>query len=51
MFGCSAHAKDVAYKSIVRPCLEYVCVVWNPHSAKDFALLESVYRTGLQGGS
>ena len=32
MFGCSAHAKDVAYKSIVRPCLEYACVVWNPHS-------------------
>ena len=22
MFGCSAHAKDVAYKSIVSPCLE-----------------------------
>ena len=42
MFGCSAHAKDVAYKSIVRPCLEYACVVWNPHSAKDSAVLDAV---------
>ena len=33
---------DVAYKSIVRPCLEYACVVWSPHSAKDSALLEAV---------
>ena len=39
---CSAHAKNVAYKSIVRPCLEYACVVWSPHSAKDSALLEAV---------
>ena len=42
MFGCSAHTKNVAYKSIVRPCLEYACVVWSPHSAKDSALLEAV---------
>ena len=42
MFECSAHAKDVAYKSIVRPCLEYACVMWNPHSAKDSAVLDAV---------
>ena len=34
MFGCSALAKDVAYRSIVRPCMEYACVVWNPHYRK-----------------
>ena len=42
MFGCSALAKDVAYRSIVRPCMEYACVVWNPHTAKDCALLDAV---------
>ena len=42
MFGCSALAKDVAYRSIVRPCLEYACVVWNPHTIKDCALLDTV---------
>ena len=29
-------------KNIVRPCLEYACVMWNPYSAKDSALLEAV---------
>ena len=42
MFGCSAHAKDLAYQSIIRPCMEYTCVVWNPHTAKDYALLNMV---------
>ena len=30
MFGCSMLGKDVAYKSIVRPGMEYACTVWNP---------------------
>ena len=42
MFGCSVLAKDVAYRSIIRPCLEYTCVVWNPHTVKDCALLDTV---------
>ena len=28
----------MAYKSIVRPSMEYACVVWNPHTEKDGAL-------------
>ena len=40
MFGCSALAKGVAYRSIIRPCMEYACVVWNPHTIKDCALLK-----------
>ena len=30
MFGCSMLAKDVTYKSIVKPSMEYACTVWNP---------------------
>ena len=35
-------AKDVAYKSIVRPSMELACVMWNPHTAKGCALLDAV---------
>ena len=42
MFGYSALAKDVAYRSIVRLCMEYACVVWNPQTAWDCALLYAV---------
>ena len=42
MFGCSTLAKDVAYKSIIRPSMEYACEVWNPHTEKDCALLDAI---------
>ena len=42
MFGCSTLAKDVAYRSIVRPNMEYTCALWNPHTEKDCALLDAV---------
>ena len=42
MFGCSILARNVAYKSIVRPSMEYACVVWNPHTEKDGALLDAI---------
>ena len=34
--------RNVAYKSIVRPSMEYACVVWNPHTEKDGALLDAI---------
>ena len=33
------------YKTLVRPKLEYGCVVWHPHLISDIAKLESVQRT------
>ena len=42
MYGCSTLVKNVAYGSIVRPCMEYAYVVWNPHTARDCALLDAV---------
>ena len=44
MFGCDSEARCRAYKAIVRPLLEYACVVWSPHTAKDVNLLEAVQR-------
>ena len=44
MFGCDSEAKCRAYKAIVRPLMEYACVVWSPHTAKDVNLLEAVQR-------
>ena len=42
--GCDSEAKYRAYKAIVRPLLEYACVVWFPHAVKDVNLLEAVQR-------
>ena len=42
MFGCSTLAKNVAYKNIIRPSMEYACEVWNPHTEKDCAILNAI---------
>ena len=44
LFSCSQSIKSIAYKSIVRPILEYPSPVWGPHLTKDVSHLESVQR-------
>ena len=44
MYGCTDVAKSLAYKALVRPCLEYGCTVWSPYTIKNINLLESVQR-------
>ena len=41
---CSQKVKDQAYKSLVRPRLEYGCTVWDPYRAYQKSWLEKVQR-------
>ena len=44
LFGCTKDVKSIAYKVIVRPCLEYASVVWNPHTVSDIDIIEAVQK-------
>ena len=36
--------KETAYKSFVRPILEYACTVWDPHTKQNIMKIEAVQR-------
>ena len=40
--------KSTAYKTLIRPQLEYASTVWSPHTATDIYKLESVQRRAAQ---
>ena len=44
MFGASSSARNLAYKCLVRPHLEYACPVWSPFTSTNLNLLETVQR-------
>ncbi|XP_076448686.1 uncharacterized protein LOC143285307 [Babylonia areolata] len=39
---CSSRTKELAYKAMVRPIVEYACTVWGPNSDKLITTLEKV---------
>ena len=41
---CDHHTKGIAYKTIVRPHLEYASTAWNPYTAHNIDQIESVQR-------
>ena len=42
MIGASSSAKNIAYKCLVRPHLEYACPVWSPFTSTNIKLIGSV---------
>ena len=44
MRGCKPSVKDVAYKAIVRPTLEYAATVWDPYTNQHINSIEMVQR-------
>ena len=44
LYDCLQKGKETAYKSFVRPNLEYANSVWGPHLKKEITALEKVQR-------
>ena len=49
MYCCTDGARSLAYKALVRPCIEYGSTVWSPHTAKNINLLD-LFSVELLGG-
>ena len=41
---CSRKIKEMAYKSCVRPALEYACTVWDPYTQQYIDRIEAIQR-------
>ena len=44
LWNCPKTVKETAYKTLVRPKLQYACSAWDPHHQKDKASLERIQR-------
>ena len=44
LYSCPESVKRQAYFTLVRPCLEYACSVWDPHTLKHCQFIEGAAR-------
>ena len=42
LHSCPKHIKEISYKTLVRPILDYCSSVWDPHTQKAIKQLESI---------
>jgi len=48
LHNCPPSIKANCYTSLIKPILEYACVVWAPHTNKDISFIESVQRRAVR---
>ena len=46
--SCPPKGKEICYKIMVRPIVEYACTVWAPYTRKNIQSLETVQRKAAQ---
>jgi len=44
LHNCPISTKISCYESLIKPVLEYACVVWDPYLQKDILAVEAVQR-------
>ena len=48
LWNCPRDVKEVAYKSLVRPKIEYASAAWDPYYKKDVVTVERVQRSAAR---
>ena len=44
LYSCPIKIKETCFNSLVRPILDYCCVVWDPHYETDKEALEKIHK-------
>ena len=50
IFGAIRHTKEVAYKTLVRPQLEYAAPIWHPYNETETKNVEKLQKRRQQPG-
>ena len=50
LYKCSQEVKASAYISLVRPLMEYACIVWDPYQITYILIALKEFNAGQQDG-